>query len=253
MILNRNPIVFISLFLSIGAWAFEPPAWSVVIDPGHGGHDKGAQVGSLKESDLVLKIALKIDEKLRQTDVRSFLTRGSDQAVELSQRMALAEKNNAQLFVSIHANSNPFSSVRGVEFYLQEQKLGPTENIKAIEKNSKKHQPLEISQETLLNILNDLTSTSQNLQSLNFTKTLKQQWQATDTEEVQKVSIKTAPFYVLTNSKIPSVLIEVGYMSSPAEMALLQSESHQDKIAEKIKNSIIGYQKTRQDLNKKSK
>lgn len=221
-----------------------PRQWPIIIDPGHGGQDKGAQFAGQNESDLVLKIALMLKEKLQNTSVQSFLTRGSDQTVDLSERLMLAEKNKAELFVSLHANSNRFTSVKGAEFYFREQRLNPTPT------NNSKNQNLgakntglsivEMSQATLNNILSDLTSTTQTLQSLKFSKTLKSNWQGSQS------TIKTAPFYVLSNAKIPSILIEVGYMSSPEELTLLMSDNYKEQIVESIKNSILSYQKTRQ-------
>lgn len=242
--------------------------WPIVIDPGHGGQDKGAQSGNLKESDLVLQIALKLQNKLQNTSVQTFLTRGSDQSVDLAERLSLAEKNKAQLFVSIHANSNPFSSVRGAEFYFREHKLKNTEKDTA-----DKNKALEASAFTLANIINDLTATTQALQSLSFSQTLKSAWLSTynppdkthpsyepapakETEfnksnsfVAKKATIKTAPFYVLMNNKIPAVLIEVGYLSSPQDLTLLKTEEYRNEIAEKIKNSILKYQQSRTKIN----
>lgn len=242
--------------------------WPVVIDPGHGGLDKGAQTGGLKESDLVLQIALKLQDKLQNTTVQTFLTRGSDQTVDLSERLSLAEKNKAQLFVSIHANTNPFSSVRGAEFYFREHKLKKSENESANKNNA-----LEASTFTLANIINDLSATTQALQSLSFSQTLKSTWLETQTQTeklpppfepaspkgtevtksahstMAKATIKTAPFFVLMNNKIPAVLIEVGYLSSPQDLSLLKTEEYRNEIAEKIKNSILKYQQTRSKIN----
>lgn len=218
--------------------------WPIIIDPGHGGQDKGAQFAGQNESDLVLKIALMLKEKLHNTGVQSFLTRGSDQTVELSERLMLAEKNKAELFVSLHANSNRFTSVKGAEFYFREQKLIPSQpspfQNKDFNKKNNSSSIVELSQATLNNIISDLTSTKQTLQSLKFSKTLKSNWQGS------QASIKTAPFYVLSNAKIPSILIEVGYMSSPEELTLLMTEDYRLQIVESIKNSILSYQKTRQ-------
>lgn len=218
--------------------------WPIIIDPGHGGQDKGAQFAGQNESDLVLKIALMLKEKLHNTGVQSFLTRGSDQTVELSERLMLAEKNKAELFVSLHANSNRFTSVKGAEFYFREQKLSPSQpgafQNRDFDKKSNGSSIVELSQATLNNIISDLTSTKQTLQSLKFSKTLKSNWQGS------QAAIKTAPFYVLNNAKIPSILIEVGYMSSPEELALLMTENYRLQIVENIKNSILSYQKTRQ-------
>lgn len=222
--------IFVTSLFSSPAFAELTKPFVLVIDPGHGGIDVGAIRGIFKESDITLKVAQKI-QNLIQSDlsqnIEVILTRETNKTLSLENRVKVAEMRNADLFISLHANSSQASYVNGMEFYFKKgiynQKMPVIEASTSIKK-----------------IVADLTSFGQTRQSLKFNQILQTQVR-TSLGPNSKTVIKRAPFFVIEKTSMPSALIEIGYISNLSEAKLLLTDERQQEIAETIVKSIFAY------------
>lgn len=180
----------------------------VVLDPGHGGRDTGARGKTLNEKEANLKIALKVGELLKNKGIEVEYTRISDIYVELEERADLANRLNAELFVSIHNNANTDPSKQGTETYY----YAPVDN------------------DLLFLQMDERKSLATNLQQQLVAK-LKR----------PNRGVKTANFSVLRNTTMPSALVECVFISNPDEEQLLQKEYFIQWTAEAIANGIAAY------------
>ncbi len=215
--LKKSELVFIFLF----AISFQALGKTVVIDPGHGGNDQGASYFNVKESDLVLRIAFKVKQRLQdQNQLKAIiLTREKNNYVSLEQRVQIPLKAESRpdLFVSLHANSSNLKSIRGMEIYFRTDSK-KTESENAVDQ-----------------ILADLKNTGLTRQSLKASQLLQKKW------TMGPSVIRRSAFYVLEHSEVPSILIEMGFLSNPQESLLLQSDRYQNQLAENIAQSILDY------------
>jgi N-acetylmuramoyl-L-alanine amidase len=222
----------------------------VVIDPGHGGHDSGA-VGprGLYEKDVVLDIALKLKKILLADPFNEvFLTRETDRFISLEERTAMANRKNADFFVSIHANANTVRRVKGIETYLlnwtndeEAMRVAARENKISLKKMREMHRQMD----TLGMILNDLSRDSKRNDSIKLANYIQQSMITTLNNEsnYQRIDlgVKQALFYVLFGARMPSVLVEVSFISNPQEEKLLSDESYRMQIAKAIAKGLNTY------------
>ena len=214
----------------------------IVIDPGHGGHDTGTVGPSgLQEKDLVLDIALKlktlVEEKLGS---EALLTRADDTFIPLEERTAMANHSQADLFLSIHANSSRSRRVSGVEtFFLDFASSSEAEEIAARENSS--------AQKTIFE-LQDLVQKIALKEKIDESRELAQIIQKSVTSQLQKThsqtrdrGVKQAPFIVLIGANMPSILSEVSFVSNPSDEKLLKSSSYRQKLAEALCRGIEAY------------
>ena len=214
----------------------------IVIDPGHGGHDTGTVGPSgLQEKDLVLDIALKL-KTLVEAKLGSevLLTREDDTFIPLEERTAMANHSQADLFLSIHANSSRNRRVSGVEtFFLDFASSAEAEEIAARENSS--------AQKTIFE-LQDLVQKIALKEKIDESRELAQIVQKTVTSQLQKAhsqtrdrGVKQAPFIVLIGANMPSILSEVSFMSNPSDEKLLKSSGYRQKLAEALCRGIEAY------------
>jgi N-acetylmuramoyl-L-alanine amidase len=216
----------------------------IVIDPGHGGFDTGTVGPSgLQEKDLVLDISLRlkslIEDKLGGEVI---LTRQDDTFIPLETRTEMANQSQADLFISIHANSSRDSKVRGVEtFFLDFASSADVEEVAARENAS--------SQKTVFE-LQDLVKRITLREKVDESKEFAQTVQKSIAKVLQKTysyakdrGIKQAPFIVLIGANMPSILTEVSFVSNPADEKLLKSSLYRQKVAEALCNGIRDYTK----------
>lgn len=226
---------------------------TVVIDPGHGGHDPGA-VGKngLREKDVVLNIALKVREILsKDPDLHIILTRERDVFIPLEERSLIALKNGADLFVSIHANASPNRSARGIETYLQNwtdeeeaTRVAARENYVSVKK-MKEMMKLYKKDDYVGKMLSDLSRDYKRDWSVALAHYV-QNSLCSDVAKVHKktanLGVKKAMFFVLMGANMPpSVLAEVSFISNPEEEKLLSDESYRAVIAGSIASGIKRY------------
>lgn len=245
-----------SLFL-IG-WFFHavslPAAVKIIIDPGHGGSDKGAFKWQLVESELTLQVSRALYSLLkRDPQFKPYLTRNRDQLVSLFDRAKTSRESQGELFISIHANSSVDSRARGAEFYIQNQ-LPPDEEtlFLAYRENQDKsitqrqqNWPLnhienyELYHEDVQNILQDLNRSFVIHSSARLAKSLYNNWQGV--RKSKRYSIKQAPFYVVNNTNVPSILVEIGFITNKKEAERLKQGQYTEKIARGLYEGLVEY------------
>ena len=218
---------------------------TIVIDPGHGGKDSGA-VGynRLQEKRAVLSIALKLRDELKKRGYKVIMTRSRDKFIDLKNRTHFANKNKADLFISIHANAIEGSkkySVKGIEtFYLSPARSERAKRAAAKENKASLINMDAISKNTLLNFLNRFKINQSrklaiDIQS-NILRDLRQKY-----DGVEDGAVRPAPFWVLVGAGMPAVLIEVGYITNPTEAKGLFNPFYQKLLAKGIADGIEGY------------
>ena len=214
----------------------------VVIDPGHGGKDPGAiGPGGLREKDVVLKIAKKLERKLKkELGLTTVLTRQDDTFVSLDQRTAIANAQKADLFISIHANANRRASARGVETYV----LNFATDEECIELAARENAVSTTKLSDLQYILYDLMRTAK----IGESRTLAEHTQTSiykrlsrTYSRVRNLGVKEAPFYVLIGANMPCILVEVSFISNTMEEKRLRDDRYLEELATGIKEGISRY------------
>ncbi len=215
----------------------------IVIDAGHGGHDTGAIGPSgLLEKDLCLDLALRlgkmIQEKLPGAEV--IYTRTSDVFISLERRTEIANEARADMFISIHANSNRDRRMRGVETYY----LSFATSSDALEVAAQENRMNQAS----LHEMQELMSKIANNEKMEESRELATAVQTALAERLQRYSryvrdrgVRKAPFVVLIGAKMPSVLAEVSYLSNPTDEKILKRDDHRDRIVEGLFNGVQNY------------
>lgn len=218
------------------------PFTTVVIDPGHGGKDPGAhgQRGT-EEKDITLKVALKVRDLLaKEPGLRVLMTRERDVFVELEDRAKFANGNEADLFVSIHVNSHPQRSVRGIEIY----HFGEAKDQRALEVAARENgTPLGSTGAGWEYLVADLLTTRKIEASLELAWTAKEAMVSHLNGHYSLVDhgVKTAPFYVLRYTSMPSILAEIAYISNSAEEELLRNQTFTTRVAESLHEGVRVY------------
>ena len=185
----------------------------ILIDPGHGGHDIGAKgKKGLHEKHINLDIAKRLQKKLLKSGFRVYMTRSKDQYISLWQRSSMTRTIKPHLFISIHTNAARSRSIYGIEiFYLSST-------------SSKLNGPFH----------------KQNLwKSYRFAK--KVQYDLCKTLKAYNRGVKSARFFILKNSVVPSILIEVGFITNAWEEKKLTNAAYRDQIAQAISDAIYHY------------
>jgi N-acetylmuramoyl-L-alanine amidase len=212
---------------------------TIVIDPGHGGKDPGArgQRGT-EEKDITLKVALKLRDLLsRQPGVRVLMTRERDQFIELEDRARFANGQEADLFVSIHVNSHPQRSVKGIEIY----HFGEAKDQRALEVAARENgTPLNSTGVGWEYLVADLLTAKKIEASLELAWSAKEAMVTNLNDHYALVDhgVKTAPFYVLRFTSMPSILAEIAYISNSAEEDLLRTDIFTTRVAEALMEGV---------------
>jgi len=212
---------------------------TIVIDPGHGGKDPGAhgQRGT-EEKDITLKVALKLRDLLsKRPGVRVLMTRDRDEFVELEDRAKFANAQEADLFVSIHVNSHPQRSVKGIEIY----HFGEAKDQRALEVAARENgTPLNSTGVGWEYLVADLLTAKKFEASLELAWTAKEAMVTNLNGHYALVDhgVKTAPFYVLRFTSMPSILAEIAYISNSAEEDLLRTGLFTTRVAEALMEGV---------------
>ncbi len=193
---------------------------TVVIDPGHGGRDPGAAGRQHEEKAVVLQISLRLGQILRQQGFRVHMTRVTDQYLTLEQRIEVARRHRADLFVSIHANAAANQSVHGVETFLL---------------------PPRGTAGTYTNRVLDTHRAGNAFDKQNLRLAYEIQRHSLARTRANDRGVKHATFQVLRDLPCPGVLIETGFISNPREEQLLANPAYQTRMAAGIAAGIIAY------------
>ncbi|MBS9773538.1 MAG: N-acetylmuramoyl-L-alanine amidase [Tenacibaculum sp.] len=238
-------IVFLTLspLLSVGQ---SSKKYVVVLDAGHGGKDSGACKKHYIEKKIALNLVLKVGKELKKNkDIKVVYTRTRDVFVELHKRAAIANKNNADLFVSIHCNANNSSRPHGAETYV----LGLNGNNKNLEISKKENAVILLEDNYKQNYDYDPNSPEsviglsvlqeENLDaSLAFADLVQKNFASINRFDRR---VKQANFLVLRETVMPSVLVELGFLSNSREGRFLNSNSGQQKMAKALTRAIVRY------------
>ena len=216
----------------------------VVIDPGHGGHDPGAQVPGLNEADLVLDIALRLERRLAgEPGVDVVLTRRTNAYVALEERTAIANRSGADLFLSIHANASANANVRGFETYYLNFAPNPEAEALAARENAGSSRTMG----NLPDIVKAIALNNKIDESRDFAGMVQAAMQSrllVADRKARNLGVRQAPFMVLIGATMPSVLVEVSFLTNRDEAALLRSQNYRQQVAEALEAGVMKYQRS---------
>lgn len=217
----------------------------IVIDPGHGGKDSGAVGNGFMEKEIVLNISQQLAEKLRNQGYTVHMTRNNDTFIELKDRTKFANNKEADLFISVHANSIPKTSdpngAQGIETYF----LSPTRSersmrVAALENSEEMEEMGQYGKLSFLSFLNKEKIIASNKLAIDLQKgmlgSLRKQF-----PNVHDNGVREAPFWVLVGAQMPAVLLEVGYISHPEESTRIADEKYQRWMVEGLVDGVSRY------------
>lgn len=213
---------------------------TVVLDPGHGGRDQGASWRGLKEKQVVLDIAKRAAPVIKKLlGCRVVLTRTGDTFVPLEARTAFANTHDADLFISIHVNAAPSHHLSGIETYF----LNLASDERSMRVAALENATTTRSISDLQVILNDLMLNSKINESNRLARAVHNGLlkKIRQSYGVRDLKVKQAPFYVLIGARMPSILIEVGFITHPTENRRLGDASYRQKLAEALAAGIAAY------------
>ena len=218
------------------------PVDIVIIDAGHGGRDPGA-IGryGLKEKTVVLDIAEKVTQGLKSYGLKVSMTRDDDEYIPLLQRPNIANKKNADLFISIHANANHSRWIEGVEVYYLTEAVD--DNARALV--AAENYPLEVAGQdvrgpiSLKATLWDMVYTENRKESVSLARYVSDA--VSKKMNLKELGVKGAPFIVLKGARMPAVLVEIGYISNREGEKKLEDPVYRHQMADAIVEGIINF------------
>jgi N-acetylmuramoyl-L-alanine amidase len=219
---------------------------TIVIDAGHGGKDPGAKYGRRYEKNIVLNIAKFLRKELVNRGFKVYLTRSRDKYVKLPNRTKYANKKKADMFISIHANAARKSRAKkasGVEtYFLSPARSARAKRVAALENKGDIKKMGWSSKNSLLTILNQSKITASNKMAIdvqrNMLYILRQKY---GKKTIVDGGVREGPFWVLVGAQMPSILVEIGYISHPSEGRRINTRSYQEITAVGIANGIERY------------
>ena len=215
----------------------------IVIDPGHGGFDTGAKgPHGLLEKDLCLDVALRLGQMIEENipGAEVVFTRKDDTYVPLEERTAIANSADADLFISIHANSSDSAQVRGVETYYLSLATSHEAKQLAIRENALTQSSLHDLPDLVKKITNNEKIAESKLLAAEIQDTLSQRLQLVSGREKNR-GVKHAPFIVLTGANMPAVLSEISFVSNASDESLLLESGQRQRIADGLYRGISSY------------
>ena len=239
-------LTVIVLFSNIDGWAQNSKIKTVVIDAGHGGHDPGCHGAHNNEKEVCLAMALKLGAliKERYPDIKIIYTRSTDVFIELAERANIANRNNADLFICIHANAGS-TTAYGSETYVlglhrtdAQQKVAERENASIALEDDKgaKYRSYDLTPDGIIALQFQLAVFHR--QSILFAEMIQKEFKRIGRYDR---GVKQAGFLVLYKTTMPSVLIETAFLPNPTEEKLIGSAEGQQKMAQSMFNAFVNY------------
>ena len=219
----------------------------ILVDAGHGGEDSGA-IGKNKtqEKNVNLAIAKKLVATINKNpELKAILTRSGDYYIPLTKRITIAQKENATMFISIHADSVESSSAKGASIYTLSEKGNNSKLAKQLEQSQNLVdqfggvETVIDNDQFLKNILTDFSRKDRDIQSQNLAKEILKELDKIG--PVHKIEPQKANFVVLKSPTIPSILVETAFISNPTQEKRLTNSKQQQQIANAIYQGIIDY------------
>lgn len=221
----------------------------VVIDAGHGGHDPGAVAFGISEAELVLDVALRLEKLLQaQPGAEVVLTRRTDEHIALEQRPEIANREAADLFLSIHANASATATATGIETYFLNFALNPEAEAVAARENAASARTMN----SLQGIINAIALNSKADESRDFAALIQRalvRGLRPSNKTLRDHGVKQAPFVVLVGAAMPSALAEISFVTNRREAQLLKTPAYRQKIAEALASGISRYQQELKKVN----
>lgn len=214
---------------------------TIMIDPGHGGKDPGAIANGVREKDVNLRMAKIMGKMLQAQGFTVHYTRTTDKFIPLEERTAMANAKAADLFISIHCNAYKDARVKGLEvYYLNLATDAQAVRVAARENgvSAKKISDMQFILSDLM--LNSKINESRQMASLVEKEALKK---VRTQYKMSTHGTKGAFFYVLTGARMPSILVELGYLTNKQEAALLNSDKYLTLMAQGLVNGVVAYKK----------
>lgn len=224
--------------------------FKVVLDPGHGGKDPGAVSGSVQEKKIVLDVALKVGKLLEKEEgIKVIYTRSTDVFVEVRERTKIANREKADVFVSIHVNSAKRTAAQGTETFV----MGMSHNDSNLEVAKRENSVITMEDNFKTNYGGFDPNRPESLIGLTLIQEqfiaqsihLASKIQSFFTDDAQRIDrgVKQGPFWVLHSAAMPSVLIELGFLSNSEERSYLVSDKGKTELAKAIADAIINYKR----------
>ena len=216
----------------------------VVLDAGHGGHDPGAQSNGVSESELTLDVAMRLSRLLqKEPGVDVVMTRDTDVFIPLEERTAIANREGADLFLSIHANASRNPRARGVETYFLNFASNPDAEAVAARENSTSGRAMH----SLPDIVRAIALNNKIDESRDFADMVQHSMVrrlSTRNKQLKDLGVKQAPFVVLIGAAMPSVLAEISFVTNKPEGQLLKNSNYRQQIAEALLDAVVSYQQS---------
>ena len=215
----------------------------IVIDAGHGGHDSGTLgAGGIQEKDVVLDVALRLGKLLHdRLGAEIIYTRSDDTFIPLETRTAIANKAQADLFLSIHANSSPDPTARGVETYY----LNFTQSADALDVAARENAVSGQSIHQLSDLVKKIALKDKIEESREFASNVEQALYtglASGNEGLKNRGVKKAPFVVLIGANMPSILAEISFVTNERDADQLRRPDYRQRVAESLFQGVRTYQ-----------
>jgi N-acetylmuramoyl-L-alanine amidase len=215
----------------------------IVIDAGHGGHDSGTLgAGGIQEKDVVLDVALRLGKMLHERlGAEIIYTRSDDTFIPLEARTAIANKTQADLFLSIHANSSPDPTARGVETYY----LNFTQSADALQVAARENAVSGQSVHQLSDLVKKITLKDKIEESREFASDVEQSLYsglAAGNDGLRNRGVKKAPFVVLIGANMPSILAEISFVTNERDAEQLRKPEYRQRVAESLFKGVAKYE-----------
>jgi N-acetylmuramoyl-L-alanine amidase len=214
----------------------------IVIDAGHGGHDPGAHGNGINEAELTLDVAQRLQTLLdKQPGFEVVMTRDTDEFIPLQERTTMANREGADLFLSIHANASRNVQAHGIETYFLNFATNPEAEAVAARENAASGQAMH----SLPDIVKAIALNNKINESRDFAATVQKSMVKhlnSKSHSVRDLGVKQAPFVVLIGATMPSVLAEISFLTNKQDGTQLKTQAYRQQIAQALFEAILNYQ-----------